>query len=280
MKVAIVGLGLIGGSLARDLTATGHEVIAHDIDRSALRAAKRAGIITGTMGDRLERSRGCTVCVLAVPVDAAVALLRDARDTLARIPFVTDVGSTKQSIVRAAVHAGLGAHFVGGHPFAGDHRSGWVASRRGMFTHARVFLTPTAQARQRVVRAVRALWRGVGAEPVTMTPREHDVLMAAASHLPQVTSAALGRVLARAGVGRDALGTGGQDASRLAGAHAGVWSAILDDNADAVVPLIRRLERELHGIAGQLERGDARAVRDWLAGANEWFAGAASGDPD
>lgn len=272
MKVAIVGLGLIGGSLARDLIATGHQVLAYDRDAAALRAAGRAGIVAGGAADNLEHADGCTVCVIAIPVDAAVTFVRDARDVLARIPVVTDVGSTKQSIVRAASHAGLGAHFVGGHPFAGDHRSGWVASRRGMFAHAKVFLTPTPESRPRVVRAVRALWRGIGAEPVTTTARAHDRFMGAASHVPQVVSAALGRVLDRAGVSRGDLGTGGRDVTRLAGSHPDVWAAILADNAGAVLPLVRRLQRELAGLATCLERGDARAVRQWLAGANGWGA--------
>lgn len=272
MRIAIVGLGLIGGSLARDVTALGHEVVACDEDGSVLRAARRAGIVAADAGQRLERATECEMCVIAVPVDAAVRLLGREAVPLSRFSVITDVGSTKRRIVRAAADAGLARRFVGGHPFAGDHRAGWRSSRPGMFVGARVFLTPTAATGRRALGAVTRLWREVGARTVITSARSHDRFMAAASHAPQVLSAALGRALRRERVAPGALGSGGRDVTRLAGSNPAVWVPILRDNADAVAPLLGGIARDLTAVAHAMERGDVGALRRWLAAANHWAA--------
>jgi len=183
------------------------------------------------------------------------------------------VGSTKASIGRAAMELGLDRQFVGGHPFSGDHASGWRASRTGLFTDTRVFLCPTLRTRRVAVAAARRLWRLVGARPVMMDANAHDAFVARASHLPQLVSTTLAIALAQSRVARARLGPGGRDVTRLAAADPDVWSAIALDNAANLVPLLARYERAIRDTRNAIASGRAGAVRARLDAARRWVAG-------
>ena len=122
--VAIVGLGLVGGSLARDLSALGVRVSAYDSDATQLAAAVRMNVIASALDETLDGIQRADIVVIATPVDAAVEILRRIAVTVAHVPLITDVGSTKARIVEATRALGLADRFVGSHPMAGDHRSG------------------------------------------------------------------------------------------------------------------------------------------------------------
>ncbi|HSL69381.1 MAG TPA: prephenate dehydrogenase/arogenate dehydrogenase family protein, partial [Longimicrobiales bacterium] len=157
-QVAIIGLGLIGGSLARDLAARGVQLIGYDLDARALRAALDENVIARALSSDLEGIEAADVVVLALPVQVAPAVLAAVAGRVGHAHLITDVGSTKSGIVAAAERLGLGERFIGGHPLAGDHSSGWSASRRELFRGARVFLCPGALTRPDVLDRARALW--------------------------------------------------------------------------------------------------------------------------
>src|SRR4051812_28685644 len=144
-SVAIVGLGLIGGSLARDLAARGVRVSAYDPDTTHIAAAIRTNVVAQALDASLDGVQDADIIVIAVPVDAAIDVLRRLVPLARQTTLITDVGSTKTKIVELASELGIGERFVGGHPLAGDHRSGWDASRHGLFRDARVYLSPTPQ---------------------------------------------------------------------------------------------------------------------------------------
>lgn len=271
--VGIVGLGLIGGSVARDLAARGVRVLGHDRDPGALHAAMRAGAVHAPLGERLECAGGADAIVLAVPVDAVPALLDDVAATAPAARLVTDVGSTKRSIVAAAEARGLGPRFVGSHPLAGDHRSGWHASRGGLFTGARVFLSPARDSSDDAMALARELWETLGARPEVMDASRHDTRLAWSSHMPHVVSAALALTLADAGIDRGELGTGGRDVTRLAGSSPELWSAIGCDNASAIADAIGAMETQLRCFREALLAREEGALRRRLAGARDWFGG-------
>lgn len=273
MKVGIVGLGLIGGSLARDLAESGVSVIGFDRSAATLRAARRAGVIAGTIGPDFEGVESCDVCVIAAPVDAARELLARAAPRLAGVSCITDVGSTKRSILKAAKRLGLERQFVGGHPFAGYHASGWRSSRTGLFAGSRVFLCPGSHARREAVSMARRMWRLAGARLVVMDADAHDALVARVSHLPQVASSVLALTLASMDVMQSELGPGGRDVTRLAGSDPEVWSAIAMDNADKLVPLLARLERTLRRTRSLIASGCRVALRARLENGVRWSAG-------
>jgi prephenate dehydrogenase len=269
--VAVAGLGLIGGSLARDLAARGVRVLGCDPDAGALDAAVAEGVVSA-LGAGLEGVEDADALVLAVHVHAAPALLQAVAPRLGRVRLVTDAGSTKAGIVAAAARLGLGAKFVGAHPLAGDHRSGWPASRLGLFAGAALYLTPSAESGAEAVALARELWTRVGARMVEMDAEEHDRLLAWVSHLPQVVSSALAAVLAGRGITRGDLGRGGRDITRLAGSSPEMWRDILAANAASVTGAIAEMERQLASARAAIGSGDAEAIRAWLAESNQWAA--------
>jgi prephenate dehydrogenase len=208
--------------------------------------------------------------VLAVPVSEARALLEAARPHLARARLITDVGSTKRGIVRAAAELGLGERFVGAHPLAGDHRSGWEASRAALFRGALVYLTPSDESSTDAVALARSLWSALGAHVEHLDAATHDARLAWTSHLPQAASTALALALGDAGHARDALGPGGHDATRLAASDPAMWAAIAAENADALGPALGALERRLAELRAAAERGDTVGLRRMFEAARRW----------
>lgn len=270
--VAIVGLGLIGGSLARDLSASGSRVLGWDRDPDTLRAALGSGSVHAALGLELEGAEDADVLVVAVPVSAATAVLAAALPHLGRVQLITDVGSTKRSIRDAAEALGVGARFVGSHPLAGDHRSGWEASRTGLFREARVFLCLGPSTSGEAARLAGELWSRLGAHPEIVDAAEHDRRLAWSSHLPQSASSALGLTLASAGIARGDLGSGGRDATRLAGSSPELWTDIALDNAAELSLAVDSLGRQLQRLGTALAAGDREQVHRFFAEANRWSA--------
>lgn len=274
-SATVVGLGLMGGSIARDLAARGVRVRGYDADRARLDDAVRDGIVSDPLDLDFDGA-GADVIVLAVPVDQAPAMLRRLARVARSARLVTDVGSTKTSIVAAASELRLDDCFVGSHPMAGDHRSGWIASRRDLFAGALVYLCPTSAARPSVVEVASHFWRWLGATPCLMDADAHDRHVAWTSHLPHLVSAALGLALAGAGIERAALGPGGRDTTRLAGSSPDMWTAIATDNRAAIDQALASAETEVARLRSALRDGDAALVRERFAAAQAWFDGRSS----
>jgi len=274
-SVAVAGLGLIGGSLARDLAARGIRVLGHDRDPAAVDAALREGVLAAPLGEDFGGLEDGDVdaLVLAVPVRAAVEVLAAAAPRLASVRLVTDAGSTKRGIAAAAERLGLATRFVGAHPLAGDHVSGWSASRLDLFAGARVYLCPPPDASSEARDLARALWTTVGGSVVEMGAAEHDHLLAWTSHLPQIASTALATALAGQGIAPADLGRGGRDVTRLAASSPAVWADIALDNADALLEAVDALRGRLDAFRLALERGDGKRVHDLFAAGQAWSRG-------
>ena len=268
--VGIVGLGLMGGSLARELAASGVRVLGYDADAGAMAEAADAGVLAGALEWRGAGFGELDLLVLAVPVDRAAEVIDGVLPHLRPDCVVTDLGSTKLSIQEAAERSGIAPRFVGSHPLTGGHRSGWGASHRDLYAWQRVFLCPTAATRTEALIRVRTLWEAVGALPEIIDPAEHDRRTAWTSHLPQLTSTALALALDRAGLPRRELGPGGRDATRLAASSPEMWSAICLDNAERIAPALEAMERQLHALRGAVERRDAAELHRLLAEARAW----------
>jgi prephenate dehydrogenase len=269
-SVAIVGLGLIGGSLARDLATRGVRVHGWDADAECLRAVVEGGAVHHPLAGDLRGVDQADAVVLAVPVLAAADVLRTLAPRLDGVRLITDAGSTKGSIVARAEELGFGDRFVGSHPLAGDHRSGWDASRPGLFDGGRVFLCPAPSATDEAMRLARELWTMVGGRPEVVDVDEHDRHLAWISHLPQLVSSTLGRVLAGQGIARGELGPGGRDVTRLAGSSPEMWADIATDNAGALIPALEAMEAELRALRDTLASGDRDALARRFADARAW----------
>ena len=247
--LAIVGPGLIGTSIAL----------------SAKRRWPDLEIRTVDKGESLSAIGNALVVVLAAPVNAILDIIPSLPLVISPKALVVDTGSTKHAIMKAAGAAKI-AHFVGGHPMAGGTSA--ADARADLFDGRPWFLTnpDSQQAIKRASRFVEAL----GAKPVVLSDRgeEHDRLMAAVSHLPQVTASMLMTVVARA-VGADNLqwsGNGLRDTTRLAASPAETWQSVLASNSHELKPLLKYLAAELVSFADRLE--DPEAVRALFEEAN------------
>jgi prephenate dehydrogenase len=269
--VAIVGLGLVGGSLARDLSARGVRVSGFDSDATQLAAAVRMNVIASALDDTLDGIQRADIVVIATPVDAAVDILRRIAVTVSRVPLITDVGSTKARIVEVARTLGLAERFVGSHPMAGDHRSGFDASRADLFVDAPVYLCANREATADALELAASLWKRVNARPERMAAEQHDLKLAWTSHLPHMVSTALALSLARARVNRTFLGPGGRDVTRLAGSSPDMWTAIAIENAPALDAALGRMERELATLRASIKRADQEDLRARFEAARSWF---------
>lgn len=270
-SAAIVGLGLIGGSVARDLKARGIRVIGADRDPLVVAAAVDSGIVSAAAGPSHVGIEGTDVVILAVPVAQGPSLLREIAPFCGSARLVTDTGSTKGTILAAAEATEIAARFVGAHPYAGDHRSGWQAARRDLFTGARVFLVPGRSATDEAVRRAHEFWSLLGGIPEITTATEHDRLLALSSHLPHVLASAMARVLAASGIPRPELGSGGRDMTRLAGSSPEIWSAISTDNAPFIGQALDVLREELDRFATALRRTDAAELSRLFGAGRTWF---------
>lgn len=252
--VAVVGLGLIGGSLARALTRAGWRVIG--VDRpSVVRRARAARVVAQTSVEPEAAARSAAVVVLAAPPRENLALLpRVAR--AAPQAIITDVGSVKLPICRLAARLRL-TRFVGGHPMAGGERAGFAASSADLFRGRPWILTP--EPRRRPPALLLRLIRTVGARAVRIAPTSHDRAVAAVSHVPQLVSWALLEAARADSEARRHLGVAGpgfRDMTRLARSPRGLWRQILAENrvpvARALRAFVRALNREARAPLGMV----------------------------
>lgn len=270
--VAIVGLGLMGGSLARDLAARGTRVLGHDAEPGRAQQARSDGMIDAVLDDSFAGVRDAELVIIATPVDAALGVLERLVTVLPLDATVTDLGSTKARIVDLAGRLGIGRQFVGSHPMTGTHRSGWEASRAGLYEGAPVHLCPTATTSPDSLARVERLWREVGAVSGVVDAAAHDELLAWVSHLPQVASSALAAALADSGRLPAQLGPGGRDVTRLAASSPEMWSAICLDNDVAIRQAVRAFEARLAEFDEALVRRDVHALRRFFATGRSWLS--------
>jgi prephenate dehydrogenase len=272
-RIAVIGLGLMGGSIARALHVRGVRVLGYDRDGTQLDAAVREGVVHEPLSSDLRGLASAEVVIIATPVDSTIAMLPCIAPHAEHARLVMDLASTKRSIVEAAAAAGLGPRYVGAHPLTGSHRRGWGASRASLFEDARVFLCPTPGTTPVTLELASSFWRELRAGVELLDPAVHDAQMAWRSHLPHILSSALAVTLRDAGVRRSALGPGGRDMTRLSGGSTTMWSPIVDDNATPIVDALAACEVQLRAFREALERGDSAATRDFLQSAVDWFDG-------
>jgi len=268
-RLSVVGLGLLGGSVAKAARAEGlaGEVIGVGRRRESLEAALRDRAVDRITTDVAEGVAGSDFCVLAVPVATLKALLPAVWQALPADAVLTDVGSTKSAIVRDAEALGRSAprHFVGSHPMAGSERSGYGISRGDLFKGALVILTPTERSEPQAVKRVSEFWEAVGARVTTMDPETHDRAVAAISHLPHLVADALVDAVLRMDPHfLDVAARGFKDTTRIAASDARVWREIFQENRPALSQALGAFRQALDHLEGLIASGDAAAVEHEL----------------
>lgn len=271
MRVAVLGTGLIGGSIGLGLVAAdpGAEVTGYDADPAAVEAAAAMGAVTRAAASPAEAAEGAGLVVLAAPVDSTAELVAAVAGAVSGDCVVTDVGSAKAAVV-AAGEGAFGPSFVGGHPMAGSERHGVDAASADLFRDAWWILTPTRRTAPEAYARVADLVGRLGAKPVAVSPGRHDSLVARLSHVPQLTASALVDLAAGAGDREALLGLaagGFRDVTRIAASNPDLWVTILRSNKPSILDALGTLNRKLSSVAGAIERDDWDEVREWLAGA-------------
>jgi len=266
-RLCIVGTGLIGGSLARDLRRLGavDEVVGSSRCAANLERAVELGVIDHFDPDPGRAAAGADMVVVAVPLGATAMVLERIRDTVEDDAIITDVGSAKGSVV-AAARASLGSRlprFVPGHPVAGTEHHGVDSSIERLFECRRVILTPIGETEVTAIERVSVMWRMVGAEVVEMDVAHHDEVLAATSHLPHMLAYTLVNMLGNMKDRPEIFGysAGGlRDFTRVASSDPQMWHDICFANRAAMMGVIDRFRSELDQLTEAVRRGDSEYV--------------------
>jgi len=266
-RLVVVGLGLIGGSFAKGIRASGlcREVVGVDLDAASRERAVELGVVDRCEADLAAACVGADVIQLAVPILAMERLL----GTLAGLDLghavLTDVGSAKGSIVRAA-QAAFGQslrRFVPGHPIAGSEQSGVGASNPRLFVRHKVILTPLADTEAQALQWVDTLWRALGADVEHMSVERHDEVLAATSHLPHLLAFGLVDSMARRNenleIFRYAAG-GFRDFTRIAGSDPVMWHDIFLANREAVLRSLDTFRADLDELRSAVDAEDGQQL--------------------
>lgn len=274
-RLAVVGVGLLGGSVARAARARGlaRHIVGIGREPGRLAAAVRDGTLDTVTADLAAGVRGADVVVLAAPVLANEALLARLWPVVEDGALVTDVGSTKRGIVSAAARlaATRPVAFVGSHPMAGSERRGYEAAHADLLQGALVIVTPTDTSEPAAVKRVTELWERCGARVTLLDPQTHDRAVAVVSHLPQVVARALVDAVARFEPGaREVAGRGFRDTTRIAASDPVVWREILVANRDAVLASLAAFRAALDELERLVEAGDGPALERRLDAIKAW----------
>lgn len=266
-RLTVIGVGLIGGSLARALrqaNAVG-EVVGCGRDEKHLQRAQALGVIDRWSTNPAEAVTGSNLIVVAVPVGAMPDLFRTIQPALSPQATVTDVGSTKLSVIAAAksVSGSMPPRFVPGHPIAGTEKTGVDASFAELFRERRVILTPTPETDATATARVKAMWQLAGAQVSEMEAVHHDQVLAATSHLPHVLAYALVDHLAamddRTEIFAYAAG-GFRDFTRIASSSPEMWRDIACANREALTGVLDGYLQDLQQLREAIARDDGEAV--------------------
>jgi prephenate dehydrogenase len=265
-RLSLVGLGLLGGSVAKAARAQGlaDEIVAVGRDRTRLEPALREGTVDRVSTSLEEGLAGAEFCLLATPVATLTALLPAVWQALPSDAVLTDVGSTKAGIVAAAEALARRYRplaFVGSHPMAGSEQSGYAVSRPDLFQGATVILTPTESTDSHAVKRVGAFWEALGGRLVTLDPATHDRATAAISHLPHLVADALVDAVVRMDPRFfEIAGRGFKDTTRIAASDPRMWREIFQENRAGLAEALGAFRAALDELERLVAAGDAAAV--------------------
>ena len=271
-QILIIGTGLIGGSLAKALRKSGFAktIVGADQNDAALQTAVELGVIDRYSQDLTEAAVDADIVILSVPVRETENVLRQLLPGLPANAVVTDVGSSKAHVVAAAERA-LGeaiCRFVPGHPIAGREKSGVTAAETELFRDHRVILTPLESTQQNAIDLVTEMWTSVGAHTSSLSVQQHDLVLAATSHLPHVLAYATVDTLAGTDYVEEIFefAAGGfRDFSRIASSDPVMWRDVCLTNKSAILDVLDKFQAGLAAIRSAIETDDAEKLTETFA---------------
>ena len=257
-KVCIIGIGLIGGSLAKAINKTHQSEIVFGFgrDKSRLEKAQKSNVIDQYSTDIGEALDGANMVIIATPVGSYESILKEMKPHIVEDMIISDVGSTKVSVIEA-VKAGFGNtldNFIPAHPIAGKEKVGFEVSDADLFVNRKVIITPLENSNPDSIKILSKMWEGIGAEVDFMTPQSHDDLLGMTSHLPHMLAFSLVNYLISQHPEASVYAAGGfKDFSRIASGDAIMWRDICLHNRDAIVAHIKRYQESLNVLVDAID---------------------------
>ncbi len=274
-KIGFIGLGLIGGSVAKSIRRIfpTYNIIGFDTDKSAIQCALADGTLTSATED-IHEIGSCDYIFLCAPVHYNIAYLLSLKDIIAEDCIITDVGSVKSDIYDAVRDLGLGKHFVGGHPMVGSERSGYDAASDRLIENAYYFITPAADATANRVEEFTTFISDLGAIPINYSPEEHDRLTSYISHVPHVIAATLVNVVGNAdssdGIFKSLAAGGFKDITRIASSNPTVWEHILLSNPDNIVRGLQEYIEQIQKMIYYIENNQPDKINQFFGSARTY----------
>lgn len=285
-RVTIIGLGLIGGSIGFALRDgwPKAEITGYDLDPAVMSAALAAGAITRACARASDCCDGADFVFIATPLPVIPEILESISTAIGPKTIVTDVGSTKTSIVAAARELlPPGATFIGGHPMAGSEQGGFESATRTLLKEAVYVLTPTSSTEPEAFQRLHELLTRLGARVMALAPDKHDEVVAAVSHLPHVLAASLVNLVGTVEEGvenRLLFAAGGfRDTTRIAGSNPDLWVEVCLDNREAILDSIDKFQVALEQARDFVAGSDREGLRDVFTSAKEKRLSLSIGEP-
>jgi prephenate dehydrogenase len=264
-RLTILGVGLLGGSIGLAVRSISRftRIVGYGHRHSTLDRALELGAIDEGSTDLKQAVDGADLVILCTPVGLFRDILAGIGDRLKPGAIVTDVGSTKRSVVKIAEDVlPKSVHFVGSHPMAGSERRGVEFARADLFQNAVCITTPTSRTNPEALASIEAFWKSIGMNISRLDPDTHDRLLARVSHLPHAVAAAL--VDVQTDDSLPLAGKGFLDATRIAGGDGGLWRDIFLDNRDNLGAALGELRARLERLEALLAAGKAEELKAWL----------------
>ena len=257
-KICIIGIGLIGGSLAKAIKKTHQSEIVFGYGRNSshLEKAKKSNVIDQYSTDIGVALDGANIVIIATPVGSYESILEEMKPHIAEDMVISDVGSTKVSVVEAvkAVFDDVLDNFIPAHPIAGKEKSGFEVSDADLFINKKVIVTPLENSNPKSIKILTKMWERVGAEVDFMTPKSHDDLLGMTSHLPHMLAFSLVNYLISQHPEASVYAAGGfKDFSRIASGDAIMWRDICLHNRDAIIAHIKRYQESLDTLVDAID---------------------------
>ncbi len=266
-RLSIIGVGLIGASLASGLKKAGmcNEVIGCGRGVKNLEQAIDLGIIDRYYHDPAQAVEGADMVVVAVPLGSIAKIFKSINEALLPQAIITDVGSAKLSVIADAkkyLNDHL-AYFIPGHPIAGSEKSGVTAAKSDLFANNRVILTPTKETNSEASEMVQTMWETVGAKVINMSAAHHDQVLAATSHLPHLLAYSLVNTLSKMD-SKDEIfqfAAGGfRDFTRIASSDPQMWHDICLSNKDAILQMLEYFNTDLNQLIEHIKQQDSEQI--------------------
>ena len=269
-KVGFIGLGLIGGSLAKAIRTyfPDYEIVAFDKNKEALALATQESVIDVAATTIDDNFRNCTYIFLCAPVAFNVAYLKQLTEYLNDDCILTDVGSVKTNIHEEVIKLGIEKYFIGGHPMAGSEKSGYANSKAMILENAYFVLTPAAGIPQEKIDKYEHLVSTIHALPIILDYKEHDYITGTISHLPHIIAATLVNYVKESDTKDELmkrLAAGGfKDITRIASSSPTMWQHICLKNRENISQILDSYIKDLEEVKEMIDSGDGQAVYDWF----------------